>query len=154
VTTHKQVESLLAALDATVQDALAYFEGPGSTSRARIDEWGAWEVLCHFVFWHEATIAGMESVARGGAPYRLEAGVDELNARTIAKHQGKSFLDLIARLRELQEQLQQAARSLPDLEAPVMVRTDGSGLSGRERLEIMNRHWEQHVAELRAAEPS
>jgi hypothetical protein len=154
VTTHEQVDSLLAALDKTVEGVLAYFEGPGSTSKARVGEWGAWEVLCHFVFWHEATIQGMESVARGGASSQLDVGVDDLNARVIAENQGKGFLDLTARLRELQGQLQRAARSLPDLDSPVMVHADGKMLSGRERLEIMNRHWGEHLAELQVAEPS
>lgn len=154
MTTHEQVDRLLAALDKTVEDVLAYFAGAGAISKARVGEWGAWEVLCHFVFWHEATIAGMESVARGGAPYRLDADADALNARELAKRQGKSFLELTARLRELQAQLSRAARSLPDLDAAVIVRANGSTLSGRERLEIMQRHWNQHAVELQAAESS
>ncbi len=152
--THEQGDDLLAALDRTVQSVLAYFEGPGSSSKARIDEWGAWDVLCHFVFWHEATAAGMASVASGDAPKTLDAGTDELNARVIAAHQGRSFLDLTVRLRELHGQLQRAARSLPDLDAPVIVLEDGRTLSGRQRLEIMNRHWNEHLVELQAAEPS
>jgi hypothetical protein len=154
VTAEKQADNILDTLDKTVRDVLAYFEGQGSKSKARVGDWGAWEVLCHFVFWHEATIEGMESVASGGSPYRLNAATDELNARTIAKYQGESFSDLTALLRELEEQLQQAARGLPDLDAPVIMRVDGTTLSGRERLEVINRHWANHVAELQAAEPS
>ena len=154
MTTDESVDGLLATLDRTVHEVLAYFEGPGSTSKARVGDWGAWEILCHFVFWHGATSEGMESVARGGAPYRLDAGVDELNDRIIAKHQGESFNQLTARLRELQIRLGQAARSLPDLDAAVILRFDGSMWSGRERLEIINRHWARHVAELQTAEPS
>jgi len=154
VTTNKQADSVLAALDKTVRDTLAWFDGPGSRSKARIGDWGAWEVLCHFVFFHEATIEGMESAAHGGSPYRLDANVDELNARTIAKYQGDSFLSLITRLRELEERLQQAARNLLNWDAPVMMRMNGSLWSGRERLELINRHWAGHVAELQAAELS
>ena len=82
------------------------------------------------------------------------ASADELNAVAIAKHHGMSLLDLTAALRSLEEQLQQAARSLPDLDAPVMMRADGTLLSGRQRLEMIDRHWSQHMAELKAAERS
>lgn len=154
MTTNKQDDSLLAALDKTVQGVLAYFDGPGATTRARIGDWGAWEVLCHFLFWHEATIEGMESVARGGGPYRLDADTDELNARTIAKYQGSSFPDLVARLRELEKRLQRAVRNLPNWDVPVMMRLDGTTRSGRERLETIKQHWARHVAELQAAKLS
>jgi hypothetical protein len=154
VATHEQVDDLLAALDKTVEDVLAYFDGPGAVSKARVGEWGPWEVLCHFVVWHEATIQGMASVAAGGAPSQLDVSVDDLNARVIAANQGKGFPELTARLRELQGQLRRAARSLPDLDAAVVVHADGTRLSGRRRLEIMNRHWGEHLAELQAAEPS
>ncbi len=154
MTTNKQVDSLLAALDKTIQDTLAYFDDPGSKSKARVGDWGAWEVLCHFLFWHEATIEGMESVALGGDPYRADANVDELNARALAKYQGNSFLNLTAHLRESEERLQRAARKLPNLDVPVMMRANGTLLSGRERLELINRHWAGHVAELQAAELS
>ncbi|MFC2005431.1 DinB family protein [Chloroflexota bacterium] len=151
--TKKEVNSLLATLDKTVSDVLAYFNGPGSTSKARVGEWGAWEVLCHFVLWHEATIKGMKSVACSGEPYLIDGATDELNAGAVAKYQGKSFNDLTARLRQLQEELKQAARSLPDPDAPVMTRKGGTTLSGRERLEIINGHWLRHMEALQAAEP-
>lgn len=152
MTTNKEVDSLLAVLDKTVGEALAYFEGPGSQSKVRVGNWGDWEVLCHFVFWHEVTVEGMKSVARGGSPYRLDAGWDELNARTIAQHQGESFLKLTTRLRELHKELHRVVHSLPDLDTLVMIRADETTVSGRERLEMMNRHWVQHVAELQAVE--
>jgi len=152
--TNGHADDALAALDRTVRDALAYFEAMGPTPKASAGAWGAWEVLCHLLFWHEVTIEGMNSGARGDGPYRLDRAADELNARAIAEHQGTSFMELTAGLLSLQEQLQRAARSLPDLDAPVMMRVDGTLLSGRQRLEMIARHWSQHLAELKAAEQS
>ncbi len=154
MTTNESVDSLLATLDETVKQVLAYFEGQGSASKARVGEWGAFDVLCHFVYWHEATSSGMESVAGGGAPFQLDATADELNAGIISENQGKSFIEVASRLRDLQERLKRAARSLPDLDSIVLERPGDLKLSGRDRLEIMNRHWARHVAELQAAEPS
>lgn len=154
VETNRQADSALAAMDKTVMDALAYFEGPGFTSKPSVGAWGAWETLCHFLFLHEVAIEGMKSVARGGGPYQMDAAADELNARAIAKHEGASIPDLIDHLRELETQLCQAAHNLPNLDAPVILRVDGTSLTGRQRIERIDWHWAQHMAELRAAELS
>jgi hypothetical protein len=121
------------------------------TPKASSGAWGVWEVLSHFSFWHEVTIEGMQSVAKGGSRLRLQAAADELNADAIARHQGMSLLDLTERLRLLHEELRRAVQSLPDMDVPVMMRVDGTLLSGRQRLEAIGRHWAQHMAELEAA---
>ena len=115
-------DDALAALDRTVRDALAYFEAMGPTPSASAGAWGAGEVLCHFLFWHEVTIEGMQSVAHGGGPLRLQAAADELNAEAIARHRGMGLLDLTARLRVLQEELRWVVHSLPNMDVPVMIR--------------------------------
>jgi hypothetical protein len=155
--THGHGDNALAPLDRldrTVRDALAYFEGIGPATRGSAHIWGAWEVLSHFLFWHEATIEGMQSVARGGDAHRLKASADELNAEAVAKHQGASLPDLTARLGALHEELRRAVNSLPNLDIPVMMRVDGTLLTGRQRLEAIDRHWAQHMVELEAARQS
>ena len=147
----QDADALLDAVESAVDEAIQYFQGPGATSRAIIDQWGPREVLCHFLFWHEATARGMESVAGGGESYRADAGVDEMNARAIARRTGQDIPTLIAEARELQARLAEAARSLGDPGATVMLRSDGTRLSVRQRLELFPRHWREHVAELQAA---
>ena len=44
-----------------------------------------------------------------------------------------------------------AARSAPDLDRPCFKRADGEILTGRQRLELLARHWGEHVRELQAA---
>ena len=148
----QDADALLDAVESAVDEAIQYFQGPGATSRAIIDQWGPREVLCHFLFWHEVTIEGMQSVAHGGDPLRLQAAADELNAEAIARHRGMGLLDLTARLRVLQEELRWVVHSLPNMDVPVMIRVDGTPLSGRQRLEAIGRHWAQHMVELKSAE--
>jgi hypothetical protein len=47
--------------------------------------------------------------------------------------------------------LMRAARGAPDLEAPCFRRANGEVLSGRQRLELLARHWTEHVRGLQAA---
>ena len=47
MTTPPAKEALLATLDRTVQETLAYFEGAGRTTDARVDRWQARDVLMH-----------------------------------------------------------------------------------------------------------
>ena len=60
MTATRSAASLLAELQSTVDEVLTYFEGPGTESDARIGDWGAWEILAHFLYWHEMTAVGME----------------------------------------------------------------------------------------------
>ncbi len=56
----------LAGLDDVVSSTLAFFEGPGRTGDARFDRWEAHDVLMHFIYFHEATAWGIQSVGFGG----------------------------------------------------------------------------------------
>jgi len=147
----RQRDQLIESLEAAFKEAVAYFEGPGATSGARVGEWGPTEVLCHFLYWHETTARGMESVAAGGGPHRVKAPVDDVNARAIARRSGWSIDRLLQEVAGLQQRLTRAARSLSDLDAVVVVRDQGTGLSAAQRLEIIAGHWREHIAELRSA---
>ena len=53
MTTTPSTDTLLANLDRVVRDTLAYFEGPGRATDARVDRWQARDVLMHFIYFHE-----------------------------------------------------------------------------------------------------
>ena len=148
MSTAQELDELLSALDTTVEEVLAYFEGPGATSTARVGDWGPREVLCHFLFWHDATAQGMESASSGGGPVVLDAPTDELNGRVLAQHAGEGIPELVAQARSLHKRLVQAARQLPDLDVTVLQRAEGSLVTARSRVEIIARHWRSHAAEL------
>jgi hypothetical protein len=144
----QQMEERIAALGQSVEAGLAYFQGPGGQAKVKIGHWGPREVLCTLVWWHQATVEGMESVLSGGKPYRFYASVDEMNARAVGRAAGKDTAQLADMVRQLQARLVQAARALPDPNAAVLVSGDGSGRSALQRLETMAQHWNEHVKEL------
>ncbi len=150
MSTMHELDGLLSNLSTVVEEALAYFEGPGSTATARVGDWGSREVLCHFLFWHEVTAEGMESATSGGGPRILNAQVDELNDQAIAQYTGEGIPQLAARARSLQERLVRAARQLPSLDIAVTQRQDGPPATARQRLETISRHWQAHIADLQA----
>ena len=144
----QQIEDLVKALEQSVGAGLAYFEGPGGNASVKIGKWGPREVLCHLVWWHQATVEGMESVLSGGKPYRFYASVDEMNARAVGRFAGKDMTELVELGRQLQARLVKAARAIPDPSATVLVTGDGSGRSVQQRLETIARHWSEHVRAL------
>lgn len=146
----QQMESLIAALERSVTDGLAYFQGPGGQSKVKIGRSGPREVLCQLVWWHQATVEGMESVLSGGAPYRIYASVDEMNARAVGRLAGKDINQLADMVRQFQARLVKATRALPNAQATVLVFGDGSERSVQQRLETMASHWDEHVKELQA----
>ena len=102
------------------------------------------------VFWHQATVEGIESVASGGDPYRIYASTDEMNARAVGRLAGRDVAQLIEDIISLQERLANGARGLKDPDVTVLVRANGTELSAAQRLEVMTSHWLGHLEELNA----
>ena len=145
---HTTVEAI-ADLEAAVNAGLEYFTGEGEAANARAGDWGVWEVLCHMLFWHRATLEGVESVSAGGGPKRLQTDTDEINARYIEGRSGSSAKELAEDLRTLQADLVAAVRRMPDPAATVFVRRSGASSSAIDRLQMITSHWNGHVEELR-----
>jgi hypothetical protein len=153
----QQIDDLIATLERSVESGLAYFQGPGGQSKVMIGHWGPREVLCHLVWWHQATAEGMESVAAGGAPYRIYASVDEMNARAVGRLAGREInqagtygVSLVDLAHQWQERLVKAARALPDPNTTVLIMGDGSGRSVQQRIETIAQRWNELVRELQA----
>jgi hypothetical protein len=151
MTTVASDEVLIANLDKAVQDALAYFSGPGRTSGARVDRWQARDVLMHFIYFHNATAWGIQSVATGGPPWPVPADSDTVNEVCRRLHEHESVDDLLAQLRLAHARFMRAARNSPDLGKPCFQRATGELMTGRQRLELLARHWTEHVRELQEA---
>jgi hypothetical protein len=151
MTVQSRKDELLQNLERAVQDTLGYFAGPGQGSTATIDQWGAWDVLAHFPYWHAATAWGIASASLGGPPWLVSASADEVNAAALAVHAGESFDDLVHQLHQAQARLVRVAQAAPDLDAPAFQMPDGRRVSVGQRLETIARHWQGHLDALRAA---
>ena len=145
-------EPLIQNLDRAVNDVLAYFAGPGRTSAARVDRWQGRDVLQHFLYFHDATAWGIQSVATGGPVWPLPADADTINEVCRRLHEHESFDELLVQLRLSHARLVAAARRAPDLDRPCFRRASGEVMTGRQRLELLAHHWREHVAELQAAD--
>jgi hypothetical protein len=146
----QQVKNGIATLEHNVEAGLAYIQGPDGQARIKAAHWGPREELCQLVWWHQATVEGMESVLSGGAPYRFYASVDEMNARAVGRMAGKNINQLADLVRQFQVRLGKAAQALPDPQVTVLVFGDGSEQSVLQRLEAMAHHWDEYLKELQA----
>jgi hypothetical protein len=146
----QQVKDGIATLERNVEAALAYMQGPDGQAKIKAGQWGPREMLCSLVWWHQATVEGMESVLSGGEPYRFYASVDEMNARAVGRLAGKNINQLADLVRQFQARLGKAAQALPDPQATVVVFGDGSGRSVLQRLETMAQQWDEHLKKLQA----
>ena len=134
-------ETLLADLDQVVRETLGYFDGPGRLTTARVDQWQARDVLMHFIYFHDATAWGLQAAALGGPPWPLPADADVIN----------EVCRRLAQVRQAHARLVQAARNSSHLDKPCFRRANGETVTGRQRLEVLARHWAEHVRELQAA---
>jgi hypothetical protein len=142
---------LLAELDRVVQDALGYFAGPARLSAARVDQWRARDVLMHFIYFHDATAWGIQSVAMGGPPWSVPADVDTVNEVCRRLHEHESLDELLTQIRQAHARLARAVGAAADLDQVCFRRANGETMTGRQRLQLLVRHWAGHVRELQAA---
>ena len=144
-------EALMAELDRVVRDTLAFFDGAGRVTAARVDRWHARDVLMHFIYFHDATAWGLQAAALGGPPWQLPADADTINEVCRRLHAHESFDELLTQVKQAHARLVQAARGSSALDKPCFRRTNGETITGRQRLEVLARHWAEHVRELQAA---
>ena len=144
MTEPESIVGLIADVEQAVAEGLAYFAGLDYESQPDA-EW----VLRHMVFWHSASVEGMESVLAGGPPFRIPGTVDEMNARAAADTVGLSTLEIVEALRGLQARMVAAMRKFADHETTVVVLHDGTERPASQRLQMTAFHWKGHLAELR-----
>ena len=149
MTTTQQIDALISMVEKAVEDGLSYFEGPGAESNVKIDLWTPREVLCHMIYWHQLTVEGMEAAVSGNSPQQIHASTDEMNARAVGRASGKSIAKLADEVRGLQARLSKAAREMPDPNVTVLIRSDNSESTGLQRLELITKHWNGHIEELK-----
>ena len=138
------IEDLIAEVEQVVADGLAYFSGVDYGSNPDVEQ-----VLRHMVFWHRASVEGMESVLGGGPPFRIPGSVDEMNARASADTAGLTTAEVIETLTNLQARMVAAVRKLDDPEVTVVVLQDGTERPASQRLRMTAFHWKGHQDELR-----
>jgi hypothetical protein len=145
-------DALIEGLDAAVREVLAYFDGPGRTSKAKVDQWQARDVLQHFLYFHDATAWGIQSAALGGPLWPVPGDSDVVNEVCRRLHAHESYDELLTQIRLAHGRLMQAARNAPDLDRPCFKRANGESLTGAQRLELLAKHWREHVHELQTAD--
>src|SRR5712691_4265620 len=132
---------LIRGLDEAVREVLAYFAGAGRTSKAKVDQWQARDVLQHFIYFHDATAWGIQSAAIGGPLWPVPGDSDIVNEVSRRLHEHESVDELLGQLRQAHARLMRAAKNAPDLDAPCFRRANGSSLTGAQRLELLAKHW-------------
>ena len=147
----KDKDALIAELDRVVGETLAYFDGPGRRTDARVDRWQARDIMMHFIYFHDATAWGIEAAAYGGPPWPVPADADTVNEVCRRLHEHESYEDLLTQLRQAHARLTRAARNAPDLDRACFQRSNGERMTGGQRLELLARHWAEHVRDLQAA---
>ncbi len=109
--TTQSKDARINELSEAVNETLAWFEGPGQRSSKRIADWGPWEVLAHFAYWHYATGWAVRSAILGRPPWQLSGSADEMNAAALALMAGDSPASVVGTLRSAHARLVSALRT-------------------------------------------
>ena len=141
----------IAELDRVARETFKYFGGAGKNTKAKVDKWHARDVLQHFIYFHDATAWGIQSAALGGPQWPVPGDSDIVNEVCRKLHEQESIGELLAQLKQSHARLIRAAKKSPNLDQPCFRRANGESLTGRQRLELLAKHWTEHVDELKAA---
>ena len=144
------LDDLITALDQQVETGLTRLRQLEAEGKIKMGAYGPRETLCQIVWWSATAADGMESVAAGGAPVRIHAPDDEMDARAVGRFTGRTVEQLADRMEQAQARLRSAAQSLGDCGAPVFHHGDGRVDSTQQCLEALSRRWQACQAELQA----
>ena len=144
------IDDRIAALDEQVETGLTQLRQLEAAGKVKMGAYGPRETLCQLVWWCETAADGMESVAAGGAPVRVYASDDEMDARAIGRLTGRTVAQLADRMEQAQARLRTTARRLTDHGASVFQHGDGRADSAQQCLEALSRRWQACLADLQA----
>lgn len=144
----QSIDELITELEQSIEAGLGHFSRLWDSAQIKMGKWGPRETLCHLMWWVQATAEGAESVASGGAPYRIYASDEEMDARAVGRVAGRTVPELADMTRELRARLVTATRALSDLSRTVLIHGDGREESAQQRFETMTRDWNACAEEL------
>ena len=150
MTETQSIDDLIAALDEQVEAGLSQLRQLEAEGKIIMGAYGPRETLCQIVWWCATVADGMESVAAGGAPVRIYAPDDEMDARAVGRFTGRSVAQLADQMEQAQARLRTAAQNLTDHGASVFQHGDGQMDSAQQCLEGLSRRWQACLAELQA----
>ena len=144
-----QIETLMDAINQSVHRGATYFEEEGVSSKIRIDIWEPREVLAHLIFWHELVVNAFDSNASNDGPVKIYASIDEMNARAVGRAANKSIKSMLIDIRNLNNRLNESAKQISDTSDIIIIFPDTIEESVQQVLELVSKHWDSHIAELK-----
>lgn len=147
---NQSIDTLMTELEQSVEAGLEHFSRLWDEGKIKMGKWGYRETLCERLWWTQTTAEGIESVLSGGAPYRIYASDEEMNARAVGRVAGQYVPQLADRAREARARLEVAARQLTDLNAIVLIHGDGTEDSAQTCIERLTEQWNASAVELQA----
>ena len=148
MTETQSLDGLIAALDEQVETGLTQLRQLEAEGKIKMGAYGPRETLCQLVWWCATAADGMESVAAGGAPVRIYAPDDEMDARAVGRFTGRTVAQLAEQMEQAQARLRAAAQNLTDPSAPVFQHGDGRADSAPQCVEALSHRWQACLAEL------
>ncbi|WP_089717599.1 hypothetical protein [Candidatus Entotheonella palauensis] len=145
---NQSIDASMTGLEQSVEAGLDHFSRLWDEGKIKMGKWGHRETLCEQLWWTQATADGMEAVASGGAPYRIYASDQEMDARAVGRVAGQFVPQLADKAREARARLEAAARNLSDLNATVLIHGDGTADSAQTCIDRLTEQWNSSAAEL------
>jgi hypothetical protein len=131
----------------TVADFLAFFEGREDLTTVIYDEWTAKDVLGHIASWHASFARNLMDAVNGMKPSPFKGSLTAVNERGVREMAAYSAPELCRMIAE--EQALISAHIEDPQVAEIAYRKGSRNYAPIEDLEIVRRHIDGHLADLR-----
>lgn len=130
-----------------VADFLAFFDGREDLTTVIYDEWTAKDVLGHIASWHASFARNLMAAVNGAKPSPFKGSLTEVNERGVREMAARSAEELRRLIAEAQALI--SAHIEDPKVAEIVYRKGSRSYTPIEHLEIVRRHIDGHLADLR-----
>jgi len=140
---------LINKLENSFKEAIAYYKEDGANSEAKVGDWGPKETLAHMVYFCERNAQAMKDAITGNGPLPIleppYTDVNDLNASKVSDYANTSLEELVIIATASHYKMLEAAKALPSLETPIILRPNGETQTAQVRIDGTANHWINHV---------
>ncbi len=141
------MEAKLKQLKENIDNFVSFFEAGYSYDVMIYSHWDAKDILGHITFWHESFARNISDLGNGRKPSPLKGKLSEVNQLSVESTKSVSIQELILRLRQAQEIIEQ--HILNDNIDLIPYKKGSRDYSRGEHLEIVVQHIHKHLKDLR-----
>ncbi|MGB0522298.1 MAG: hypothetical protein ACPGJS_05030 [Flammeovirgaceae bacterium] len=142
-----EIASNLEQLQQELTDFIDFYQQDHDYTAMIYERWNAKDILGHITFWHESFAANIADLGNGRKPNPLKGKLSEVNQLSVASTASSTINDLITRLQQAQQVIEQ--HIFNETIELIPYKKGSRDYSRMEHLAIVAHHIHKHLKDLK-----